>query len=86
MEERIGEEFEGVVSGVTAFGIFVELTNTVEGMVHVSKLPGDYYYYNEETSEMVGDVTGRVFKLGMPVKVRVDDCDRMTRTIDFSVV
>ncbi len=86
MEERIGEVYEGVISGVTGWGIFVELPNTVEGMVHVSKLPGDYYYYNESSCEMVGDATGRVFKLGMPVKVCVDDCDRMMRTIDFSLV
>ncbi len=86
MEEHIGEEYEGVVSGVTGWGIYVELANTVEGLVHISKLPGDYYYYNENTYEMVGDATGRRFKLGMPVKVRVEDCDRMTRTIDFSLV
>ncbi|MBE5873869.1 MAG: ribonuclease R [Lachnospiraceae bacterium] len=86
METRIGEEYDGVVSGVTGWGIYVELPNTVEGMVHVSKLPGDYYYYNETTYEMVGDVTGRTFKLGMPVRVRVENCDRMMRTIDFSLV
>lgn len=86
MEQHLGEVYEGVISGVTAWGIYVELPNTVEGMVHVSKLPGDYYYYNESTYEMVGDATGRTFKLGMPVKICVDDCDRMTRTIDFSIV
>lgn len=85
MEQHLGEVFDGVVSGITAWGIFVELPNTVEGMVHVSKLPGDYYYYNESTYEMVGDATGRTFKLGMPVKICVDNCDRMLRTIDFSV-
>ncbi|MBR1930150.1 MAG: ribonuclease R [Lachnospiraceae bacterium] len=86
MEERIGQEFDGVVSGVTGWGIYVELPNTVEGLVHVSKLPGDYYYYNESTYEMVGDATGRVFKLGMPVRVRVNDCDRFAKTIDFEIV
>jgi len=86
MEERIGEVFSGIISGITGWGIYVELENTVEGLVHVSKLPGDYYYYNESTYEMVGEATGRAYKLGMPVKVRVDDCDRMTRTIDFSLV
>lgn len=86
MQQRIGQTFEGVVSGITAWGIYVELPNTVEGLVHVSKLPGDYYFYNESTYEMVGDATGRVFKLGMPVKVCVEDCDKMTRTIDFSLV
>ena len=85
MEARIGECFEGVVSGVTGWGIYVELSNTVEGLIHVSKLPGDYYYYNENTYEMVGEATGRTFKLGMPVRVRVDDCDRFNRTIDFSL-
>ncbi len=86
MEERIGEVFSGVISGVTGWGIYVELENTVEGLVHVSKLPGDYYYYNESTYEMVGEATGKTYKLGMPVTVRVEDCDKMTRTIDFSLV
>ncbi|MCH5339581.1 MAG: ribonuclease R [Acetatifactor sp.] len=85
MEARIGECFDGVVSGVTGWGIYVELPNTVEGLIHVSKLPGDYFYYNENTYEMVGEATGRTFKLGMPVRVRVDDCDRFNRTIDFSL-
>ncbi len=85
MESRIGESFEGVVSGVTGWGIYVELPNTVEGLVHVSKLPGDYYCFHEEGCEMVGEGTGRTFKLGMPVKVIVDGCDRFNRTIDFSL-
>lgn len=85
MEARIGECFDGVVSGVTGWGIYVELPNTVEGLIHVSKLPGDYFYYNENTYEMVGEATGRTFKLGMPVRVRVDDCDRFNRMIDFSL-
>lgn len=86
MEDRLGQTFDGVVSGITAWGVYVELPNTVEGLVHVSKLPGDYYYYNESTYEMVGEATGRTYKLGMPVKVKVDSCDKMTRTIDFSLV
>lgn len=85
MEEHLGEEFDGVVSGVTAWGIYVELPNTVEGLVHVSRLPGDYYYYNESACEMVGEATGRSYKLGMPVRVRVLECDRFTRTIDFEL-
>ncbi len=85
MEERIGMEFDGVVSGITGWGIYVELPNTVEGLVHVSRLSGDYYYYNEKTYEMVGDATGRAYKLGMPVRVRVLDCDRFTKTIDFEL-
>lgn len=86
MEKRLGEIFEGVISGITAWGIYVELPNTVEGLVHVSRLAGDFYYYNEATYEMVGDVTGKVYKLGMPVKVRVIGTDLITRTIDFAIV
>lgn len=86
MENYVDECFDGVISGVTAWGIYVELANTVEGLVHVSKLPGDYYYYDENKCEMVGDATGRAFKLGMPVRVRVESCDRFNRTIDFALV
>lgn len=86
MEHHLEEVYDGVISGVTGWGIYVELPNTVEGLVHISKLPGDYYYYNESQCEMVGDATGRTFKLGMPVKVKAVECDRFTRTIDFSLV
>jgi len=85
MEQHVGESFDGVISGVTGWGLYVELPNTVEGLVHISKLYGDYYYYSEKSSELVGEATGRCFKLGMPVRVKVDGCDRFTRTIDFSL-
>lgn len=85
MEQHVGESFDGVISGVTGWGLYVELPNTVEGLVHISKLYGDYYYYSEKSSELVGEATGRCFKLGMPVRVNVDGCDRFTRTIDFSL-
>ena len=84
MEQHIGEVYEGVISGVTGWGIYVELPNTVEGLIHVSKLPGDYYYYQESTCEMVGQATGKTYKMGMPIRVRIDDCDRFNRTIDMS--
>ena len=85
MEKRIGKSYDGVISGVTGWGIYVELPNTVEGLVHVSKLPGDYFCYHEESCEMVGERTGRCYKLGMPVRITVDGCDRFNRTIDFSL-
>ena len=85
MEDHLDECFEGVISGVTGWGIYVELPNTVEGLVHISKLPGDYYYFDEGKYEMVGEATGRTYKLGMPVKVRVENCDRFNRTIDFAL-
>ena len=85
MEQHIGEIFTGVVSGVTQWGIYVELPNTVEGMVHVSKLPGDYYLYDEQAYEMVGRDTGRKFKLGQTVNVSVENTDKFLRTIDFMI-
>ncbi len=83
MEERIGNTYEGVISGITAWGIYVELPNTVEGMIHVSKIEGDYFFYNEETYEMTGTDTGKTFKLGEKVKIVVSGVDRMSKSIDF---
>ena len=86
MAERIGEEYEGIISGITAWGIYVELPNTVEGMVHVSRLPGDYYFYDENLCEMIGEHTGRSYCLGEPVKIKVTGTDSMTKAIDFDIV
>ena len=86
MEDRLYQTYEGVVSGVTTWGIYVELPSSVEGLVHVSRLPGEYYYYREETYEMVGERSGRTFKLGQVVKVRAIGTDRVSRTIDFEIV
>ncbi len=83
MESRIGNIYEGVISGITTWGIYVELPNTIEGMIHVSRLTGDYYYYKEETYEMMGRDTGRCFKLGQKVTVVVIDVDRMSGSVDF---
>lgn len=83
MENKIGQIYEGVVSGITAWGIYVELANTVEGMIHVSKLMGDYYYYNEETYEMLGRDTGNCLKLGQKIRIMVDGVDHMQKSIDF---
>lgn len=83
MEQKIGEVFEGVISGITAWGIYVELPDTIEGMIHVSKLEGDYYCYNEDTYEMTGQDTGRCFKLGQKVKILVDGVDEFQKSIDF---
>lgn len=83
MENHIGERFEGVISGITAWGIYVELPNTVEGLIHVSSLSGDYYYYDEANYEMVGRDTGRKYKLGEKIAVVVESTDRFARTVDF---
>lgn len=84
MEQHIGECFEGVISGITSWGIYVELPNTVEGLIHVSELRGDYYYYDEKNYEMVGRDTGKKYKLGQRIAVVVEGTDRFTRTIDFT--
>ncbi|MCI8923669.1 MAG: ribonuclease R [Lachnospiraceae bacterium] len=83
MEGKIGEVFEGVISGITAWGIYVELPDTVEGMIHVSKIEGDYYLYREETYEMVGRDTGKTYKLGQKVWIMVDGVDYLQKSIDF---
>lgn len=83
MENRIGEVFEGVISGVTEWGFYVELPNTIEGLVHVTSLMDDYFHYNESTYELVGETTGKRYKLGQKVKVLVDSTDKIMRTIDF---
>lgn len=86
MQDRIGEIFDGVISSITTWGIYVELPNTVEGLVHVTSLEDDYYYYDESVYEMVGDKTGNRFKLGQKVKVKVFATDKILRTIDFKIV
>lgn len=86
MEQFIGEEFEGVISGVMEWGIFVELPNTVEGLVRVTELRDDYYHFIESAYEMVGENSGKSYKLGQKVRVCVENTDRIARTIDFSLV
>ncbi|MGN1204409.1 MAG: ribonuclease R [Lachnospiraceae bacterium] len=86
MEEHIGEEFDGIISGITAWGVYVELKNTVEGMVHVSRLPGDYYLYDENLCEMIGEHTGKSYCLGEPVRIRVTGTDYLLKSIEFEMV
>ena len=83
MEERIGSIYEGVISSITAWGIYVELPNTIEGMIHVSMLSGDYFYYDEASYEMVGQATDIRYKLGQKLTVKVNTVDRISRNIDF---
>ena len=83
MQDRIGEEFEGVISGITKWGAYVELPNTIEGLVHVVNMKDDHYEYREEQYELVGEHFRNVYKLGQRVRVRVLGADRLQRTIDF---
>lgn len=85
MEQHLGEIFVGVISGITTWGIYVELPNTIEGMIRVADMVDDYYNYDERSYSMVGEMTGRTFELGMRVAVRVKETNKMLRTIDFEL-
>lgn len=86
MVDKIGEEFEGVISSVTSFGMFVELDNLVEGLVHVSYLTDDYYRYNEKLHALVGERTAKIYRIGDIVNVRVVKVNLDDYTIDFELV
>ncbi|HGC7548025.1 TPA: ribonuclease R [Streptococcus agalactiae] len=82
MEEYVGEEFEGVVASVVKFGMFVELPNTIEGLIHVTTLP-EYYHFNERTLTLQGEISGKVFRVGQQIKVKLIRSDKETGDIDF---
>lgn len=86
MQKHLGEEFEGVISSVTKWGFYVELPNTIEGLIHVTNMRDDHYNYIEDRYEMVGEHTGKTYKLGQTVWVRVIGTDFLQRTIDFELV
>ncbi|MBM7661509.1 ribonuclease R [Bacillus mesophilus] len=86
MEDKIGEEYDGMISSVTNFGLFVELPNTIEGLVHVSYLTDDYYRYDESTYAMIGERTGNIFRIGDEIKVRLIKVNKDERSIDFEIV
>ena len=86
MSYHLGEEFDGIISGVTAYGLYVELHNTVEGLVHISTLSDDYYTFDEENYELSGELTKKIYHLGQKVRVRVADADALSRTVDFTIV
>ena len=83
MQYHLGETFDGVVSGVTGWGIYVELPNTVEGLVHVNTLRDDYYVFDQENYQMIGEMIGKTYRLGDKVRVRTADVDLGNKTIDF---
>ncbi|SDF80712.1 ribonuclease R [Sporomusa acidovorans] len=83
MAQFVGEEFDGIISGVTAFGFFVEITNGIEGLVHISSLDDDYYHYVEEQYALIGERTSNIYRLGNTVKVIVAKVNPADRTIDY---
>lgn len=86
MEDHLGESFDGTISGVTGWGLYVELPDTVEGLVHISTLADDYYLYDEKRMCLVGEHTGREYHLGDPVRVKAVGADTVARTVDFLLV
>lgn len=85
MQQHLGEIFEGVISSITKWGMYVELPNTVEGLVHVANMRDDHYEYDENRYELVGAHTNKVYKLGQRIRIRVTGADRLLRTIDFEI-
>lgn len=86
MSDKIGEEYEGVISGVTSFGVFVELENTVEGLVHISNMVDDYYIFDNEKKELYGQGGGKTFRIGDRVKIRVANVSIAKAEIDFVLI
>jgi ribonuclease R len=86
MEAHIGEEYTGFISGLMNFGIFVQLDNLIEGLVHISTLKGDYYNYNADIMAIIGESHKKMYRLGDKVKVRVVGASKEAKTIDFELV
>ncbi|WP_054954805.1 ribonuclease R [Paenibacillus dakarensis] len=86
MLDKIGEEFEGIISSVTSFGMFIELENTVEGLIRMAGLTDDYYHFDEQHMALIGERTSKVFRIGDEVKVRVANVNMAEHTIDFEMV
>ena len=86
MESKIGEEYDGIISSVTNFGIFVELENTVEGLIRYEHLGEEYFIYNEERREAIGENSHKVYKIGDKVRIRVVDANKLLRRIDFEII
>ncbi|MGY3481495.1 MULTISPECIES: ribonuclease R [Staphylococcus] len=86
MVQHIGEEYEGIISSVANFGMFIELPNTIEGMVHVSEMTDDYYHFDERQMAMIGERQAKVFRIGDPVTIKVVNVDVDERMIDFQIV
>ena len=85
MAERIGEEYDGIVSSVTSFGMFVQLENTIEGLVHFSNMEDDFYFFDEENYTIVGERTKRTYRLGDEVRIKVIGADIGKKNIDFAI-
>ena len=86
MQDKIGQEYEGIISSVTQFGIFVELENTVEGLIRFENLGNEYFIYDEDRKRLIGENSNKVYKIGDKVKIRVVSANKLLRQIDFEIV
>ncbi|HYF83901.1 MAG TPA: ribonuclease R [Clostridia bacterium] len=86
MKDRIGEEYDGIISNVTSFGMFIELENTIEGLVHISNIEDDYYQYDEVHHMLIGERLKKIYRIGDNARIRVLNADISSRTIDFVLV
>ena len=85
MQDRIGQIYDGIISGMTNWGMYVELPNTVEGLIRVQSMEDDYYFFDEEHFELVGESSKKIYKLGQPVIVQVKECDYVQRIVEFAL-
>lgn len=86
MENKIGQEFDGIVCNITSFGMFVELQNTIQGLIRFENMDGDYYYFDDKNKSLVGRKTKNVYKLGDKVKVEVTEANKELRRVDFKLI
>lgn len=86
MENKINQIFDGIISGITSWGIYVELPNTIEGMVSIKKIEDDYYYYDEKNMQYFGEKTGKIYCLGKKVKVKLISTNKQEKTLDFKFI
>ena len=86
MESRIGEEYEGIVSSITSFGMFVQLENTVEGLIRFEDLGDEYFIYDEDRKRLIGEKTNKIYKIGDKVEIRVKKASKLLRQVDFEII
>ena len=86
MQDKIGEQYDGIISSITSWGMFVQLDNTVEGLIRLAEINDDYYIYDDLNKQLIGKETKKVYKLGQKVKIEVVFADKQTRKIDFKLL
>ena len=86
MESRIGEEYEGIISSITSFGMFVQLENTVEGLIRFEDLGNEYFIYDEDRKRLIGERTNKIYKIGDKVEIKVKNASKLLRQVDFELL